>query len=132
MRTDDLYLVDLIESCLGIESFCGGKDFPAFVHDEQLRSAVLWKLVVIAEASTKLSAAARDRFTAMPWEQIRGLRNRMIHGYFTLEWSKVWEIVAHDIPMMRKHAETILADQFPEVYQKLLDRRTCGPPREDA
>jgi uncharacterized protein with HEPN domain len=89
MRTDDLYLVDLIESCEGIESFCRGKALGDFARDDQIRSAVLWKLVVIGEASLKLSPATRDRFVNTPWEQVRGFRNRMVHGYFTLDWPQV-------------------------------------------
>jgi uncharacterized protein with HEPN domain len=123
MRSDDLHLVDLIESAEAIDLLVRGLSLETFANDDRSRSAVLWKLVIVGEASSRLSSETRDQFVEVPWDQIRAFRNRMVHGYFTLRWSLVWEIATHGVPMMRRQAEAILARGFPDVYRQLQERR---------
>ncbi len=126
MRTDDLYLVDMVEAAQAIESFVGQETVDRFVRDAVTCSAVLWKLMIVGEAATKLSAETKALFTDIPWDQIRGLRNRMVHGYFTLDWSTLWDLVTTAIPALREQAERALAAQFPETYRRLQERRADG------
>ena len=128
MRTDDLYLVDIIESAQAVAAMIRGCDLPSFVGDDMLRSAVLWKLYVISEAAGKLSGELRELFTDVPWDQIRAFRNRLAHGYFTLQWDRVWDIAAQNTPTLRLQAEAILAERFPQVFRQLQDRRAHGSP----
>ena len=100
MRTDDLYLVDLLEAADAIARIVDQYDYPAFARDDVVRSAVLWKLYTISEASTKLAPRTRARFVDVAWDRIRGLRNRMAHGYFTLKWDEVWEIATESVPAL--------------------------------
>jgi len=123
MRSDDLYLVDLIEAAEGIDRILGDYDFETFARNDALRSAVLWKLYIISEASTKLSAGSRAHLEDIAWVEIRGFRNRLAHGYFTLAWDRVWEVAKHNAPLLRNHAEEILAREFPDVLRRLLERR---------
>ena len=123
MRTDDLYLVDVIESAALIADFLKGRTLESFTVDELTRSAVLWRLTVLTEAATKLSQKSRDSLREIPWEEIRGLRNRLIHGYFTLDWPLVWEIVTQAVPQLRLQAEKMLELESPDTYAKLLARR---------
>ena len=126
MRSDDLYLVDLIEAAEGVERLLGDHDFETFAHDDTIRSAVLWKLYIISEASTKLSARSRDRLKNIAWDEIRGFRNRLAHGYFTLAWERVWDVAKHNAPLLRSQAEEILAREFPDILRRLLERRSRG------
>lgn len=126
MRSDDLYLVDLIEAAEGVERLLDDRDFESFARDDTLRSAVLWKLYIISEASTKLSARSRDRLENIAWDEIRGFRNRLAHGYFTLAWKRVWNVAKQNAPLLRSQAEEILAREFPDILRRLLERRSRG------
>jgi hypothetical protein len=125
-RSDDLYLVDMIEASESIERIRHTKNRDTFDHDEAFRSAVLWNLYIIAEAASKLSMPTRDRFTGIPWDEVRGLRNRLAHGYFTLERDRLWEIVTVNLSVLKLEAESILADGFPAVHRELERRRREG------
>ena len=131
MRSDDLYLVDLIESAQSLELLLRDRDFRSFASDDALCSAVLWKLYVVSEASTKLSAQSRDRLKSVPWDEIRGFRNRLAHGYFTLQWDRVWQIAKHSAPLLRYQAEEILAREFPDIFRQLVERRSKAPDQTD-
>lgn len=126
MRSDDLYLVDLIEAAEDIERLLQDRDFPRFARDDQFRSAVLWKLFIISEASTKLSVASRDHLKNIAWDEIRGFRNRLAHGYFTLKWDRVWDIARNQASPLKTQAEQVLAKEFPNTYQQLVARRLRG------
>jgi uncharacterized protein with HEPN domain len=82
--------------------------------------------MIVGEASIKLSAQSRKAFVDAPWEQIRGFRNRMVHGYYTLKWAEVWQIVTEDMPRMGIRAEEILAEQYPDIFSKLQEMRAKG------
>jgi len=126
MRSDDLYLVDLIEAAEGVERLLGDREFETFAREDTIRSAVLWKLYIISEASTKLTARSRDRLENIAWDEIRGFRNRLAHGYFTLAWDRVWDVAKHNVPLLRSQAEEVLAREFPEILRRLLERRSRG------
>lgn len=127
MRTDDLYLVDLIESADALQAILRERDFAAFIADDTVRSAALWKLYVVAEACSRLSTGSRDRFLDVPWEQIRAFRNRMAHGYFTLAWDRIWSIITQSVPHLLSQAEVILSSDFPDVFKQLQERRSGSP-----
>jgi uncharacterized protein with HEPN domain len=79
-RSDDLYFVDIIEAADSVREFIKHATRETFVADEALRSAVLWKLYIVAEAVTRLSEQAEESALAATWQQVRGFRNRLAHG----------------------------------------------------
>jgi uncharacterized protein with HEPN domain len=125
MRTDDLYLVDLIDADDDIAATVAGMDAIAFAANREKRNAVLWGLVVIGEAAVKLSPKTRGEMANVPWDQVRAFRNRMIHGYFTLQWPIVWDIAALHLPPMRAEAIRILQKRFPLTFQSWEHTTRC-------
>ena len=127
MRTDDLYLIDILDAADAIALFLRETDFELFSRDDKCRSALLWKLMIIGEASTRLSQRCREAFREVPWDQIKGFRNVMVHSYFSLHWPEVWRIVTLEVPRLRRQAQQILAAEFPETYHEWQEERTDGP-----
>ena len=82
MRSDRLYLVEIVEAAEAIETFIRGVDAERFVRDDLVRSAVLHKLTVIGEAAARVSMPLRARFAEVPWSGIVGFRNIAVHAYF--------------------------------------------------
>jgi len=98
-----------LEACRAVERFAQGKDFAAYQGDEMLRAAVERKLEVIGEAFTKLADAEPEIVEKFPdLRKIVGLRNRIIHGYDTVDDEIVWDVVANKLPSLRRQVEEFL------------------------
>ena len=105
MRSDALYLADILDAIEAIERFVTGFDEARFLADELVQSAVLQKLSIIGEAAAKLSDATRDRLREIPWKEIIGFRNIAVHAYFSVDWRIVLVTVADDLPMLKRFVD---------------------------
>jgi uncharacterized protein with HEPN domain len=79
--------------------------------DEVLRLALTRAIEVIGEAAARVSIAARKEHPNIPWPQIVGVRNRLIHGYDTIDLRILWDIVTLDLPPLIAQLEAILPDE---------------------
>uniref|UniRef100_A0A7V5XGL9 DUF86 domain-containing protein n=1 Tax=Thermodesulfobacterium geofontis TaxID=1295609 RepID=A0A7V5XGL9_9BACT len=82
--------------------------YEQFLEDEKTKDAVVRNLEVIGESAYKIPEEIREEFSHIPWTQIISLRNRLIHGYFSIDYRIVWEIIKTDIPKLKKNIELIL------------------------
>lgn len=123
-RTADLYLVDILDAADAIARSLEGISFERFVGQAEKRDAVLWNLMILGEASTKLPADLTAERPDIPWQEIRGFRNRVIHGYFTLQWPIVWHIATAEVLRLREGAESLLAKKHPDVYRAWKEKRS--------
>ncbi len=108
MRSDALYLADILDAIEAIERFVTGFDEARFLADELVQSAVLQKLSIIGEAAAKLSDATRDRLPEIPWKEIIGFRNIAVHAYFSVDWRIVLVTVADDLPMLKRFVDVLV------------------------
>lgn len=102
-------LLDAAEACDAITGFVEGKDFAAFETDLLLRSGVERQLEIIGEALGR--AAHEDESIGPRLPELRGivgLRNRLIHGYDTVDDEIVWDIVQNKLPALRAELEALL------------------------
>lgn len=106
MRSDRLYLADILDAIKAIERFTSGIDEERFVADELIQSAVLQKLSVIGEAAARLSEATRAQKPEVSWKEIIGFRNVAVHAYFSVDWRIVFVTVNDDLPPL-KHSVTM-------------------------
>jgi uncharacterized protein with HEPN domain len=102
MRSDSLYLADILDAIEAIERFVTGFDEARFLSDELVQSAVLQKLSVIGEAAARLSDAARDGLPGIPWKEVIGFRNIAVHAYFSVDWRIVFVTVGDDLPVLKQ------------------------------
>ena len=121
-RTADLYLVDLLDAADAIARSVHGVSFDEFIGQNEKRDAVLWNLLIIGEASTKLPTDLTAALPDIPWDEIRAFRNRIVHGYFSLKWPIVWHIAAVEVPALRARAEVMLSDHYPATYSRWQER----------
>jgi uncharacterized protein with HEPN domain len=112
MRRDELYLEDIIEACDHVAGFIKDVSFDTFAKSELIRSAVLEKLIVIGEAVSRLSMEFRDRHPEVEWLAIAGLPNRIVHGYFQIDWTIIWTAATEETPSLRDQIAHILAEEF--------------------
>ena len=112
LRTED-YLEHIVDSSGDILSFTNGFTLEAFKADLRTQKAVVMSIIEIGEAATKIAASDPD-FVAqnddLPWSQMRGMRNRIAHGYFDIDLDIVWQTVVSAIPTLHQQAEALLDD----------------------
>jgi uncharacterized protein with HEPN domain len=101
MSKDETTLLDIEVAAQRIAEFVQGYTFERFVADEKTWSAVLYQIGVIGEAVKRLSESFRAAQPAIPWSQIAGMRNRVIHGYDAVDFERVWETLTESIPDLR-------------------------------
>jgi uncharacterized protein with HEPN domain len=104
---DDAVLLDIVKAARLAKAFTHGFDKPAFLADLKTQSAVLHQLLVLGEAVKRLSAEFRDRYPAIPWKAIAGMRNILIHHYDTVDLDEVWKTVSIDVPAMIEFADSV-------------------------
>ncbi|HEJ83305.1 MAG TPA: DUF86 domain-containing protein [Desulfobacteraceae bacterium] len=105
-----LFLQDIFDACMYIQEFVEGMDSDSFVLDEKTCSAVVQKFEVIGEATKSIPQFVREQYPHIPWKDMAGMRDRLIHGYFGIDYSLVWEAVKQDIPTLKFHVREILDD----------------------
>jgi uncharacterized protein with HEPN domain len=114
MRSEALYLTDILEAARSLELFLEGVSKEEFISDDMLRSSVVHKLIVIGEASNHLSIGLRSKYSELPWEDIIANRNFIVHGYFSISWNIVWETATeYAIPLQEK-VFAILEEEYPD------------------
>ena len=97
---DRLFLDHILDAIGNIQSFTSGGR-AAFITDRKTQSAVVRELEIIGEAVKNLSAALTSATPSVPWRQIAGTRDRLIHAYFKVDLDAVWSMVAQDLPQLR-------------------------------
>jgi len=100
MKNDRLYLDHILE-CIGwIESFTAeGRD--AFFKDRKTQSAVLSELQTLAESTQRLSDEFKGQYPNIPWQNMAGFRNVIVHDYLGIKLGRVWEIIEVDLRMLK-------------------------------
>lgn len=122
MQREKLYLQDIVEAISAIENFLQNIEKGEFLASDLLQSAVIHKLMIIGEASARLSDELKLRYPETPWKKIVGLRNITAHAYFTIDWEAVWSTVTNHLKPLRKEVTEILKNEFPD-FELRTDRK---------
>ena len=103
------HIADAIERAM---RYIGGlADLAALEQDERAQDAVVRTITVIGEAAVRIQKEAPEFVAAhpeLPWSQMRGIRNKVVHDYFDVAWDVVWDTVKQDLPPLLKQIESLL------------------------
>lgn len=97
---DNIRLRHMLDSALEAVKFADGKSREDLDNDRKLVLAIMKSIEIIGEAASKVSENCQVENDKIPWRDIIGMRNRMIHGYFEVNHDIVWETVQTDIPRL--------------------------------
>ena len=110
-RSPLAYLSDIVESCHAIETALRGVDLATYGSNRLIRSAVESEFTIIGEAVgslTRLDPQATARISHA--RMIVGFRNQLTHDYAAIDDTTVWAIAVHDVPVLRRECEALLAE----------------------
>jgi len=94
------YLDEIIEASEKIERFTDGMSYEEFVEDQKTVDAILRNFEVIGEAAKNVPEGFRREYNHVPWSEMAGMRDKLIHGYATIELRIVWTTVQEEIPSL--------------------------------
>ncbi len=100
MSRDPAYLLDILDAARLAQEFVEGMDQEAFNGDLKTQSAVIRQLEIVGEATRRLSTAFRSAHPKIPWQEMAGMRSRLIHNYNQVNLKLVWEVVQNDLPTL--------------------------------
>ena len=99
-RTPTLLVEDIIDSCQKILTYTSGLNFDQFINDSKTVDAVIRNFEIIGESANRLPEEFKEKYKDIDWHRIRGFRNRIIHDYFGIDYSIVWQIKETFLPEM--------------------------------
>jgi uncharacterized protein with HEPN domain len=104
------FVEDILDAMDKSEVLVEGFTYLEFEEDFRTNFAVIRALEIIGEATKRLPMGVRDQYPEIPWTGMAGMRDRIIHGYDTVDLQIVWDVVKQDIPEIKPRIQQILAD----------------------
>lgn len=96
------YLEDILDSINKISMFIDGVSQEMFIRDEKTVYAVIRSLEIIGEAAKKVPENIRSKYPKIPWREMTGMRDKLIHDYIGVDLMVVWRTIQEDIPGIEK------------------------------
>lgn len=106
MDKDLVYKKHIKDSIEYIEKFLKNKVFEDFVNDRMMQNAVVRELEIVGEAVKRLSSYFKEHNSQIEWIKIGGMRDRLVHDYFKIDYKIVWNTVHDDLPKLKAALES--------------------------
>jgi uncharacterized protein with HEPN domain len=113
MKRRDLrdYLQDILDAVNDIERFVTDMSYEQFIKDKKTLNAVVRSIEVIGEASKRLPLSLKAKNSELPWKEITGMRDKLIHAYFGMDTETIWKTVKENIPQLKQTIKKMAKDQ---------------------
>ncbi|MBI5701797.1 DUF86 domain-containing protein [Candidatus Saganbacteria bacterium] len=108
MGNNQVYLSHIFEAIEKIEQYLSGKSQEILFQDDMRLDAVVRELEIIGEAAKNISADFCKKNPSIPWQDMVGMRNRLIHEYFGVDRKVVWDTCKTDLPILKKLLSPII------------------------
>jgi uncharacterized protein with HEPN domain len=109
VKNKDIYLSDILSAIESIEGFVKGMDAEKFAKDDKTSSAVIRKFEIIGEAVKKVDQSLRDNTTDIPWKEMAGMRDKLIHFYSGVDYNLVWQTIKIRLPQVKESIKKLLS-----------------------
>ena len=109
-REIKLLLEDMLEAAQKILSYTAGMSFDNFINDDKTVDAVVRNFEIIGEAANRVPEDFKLEYPEVEWRRMTGLRNRIIHEYFGVDYATVWKIKEENVPELTDYIQQALDD----------------------
>lgn len=109
-RNLEVFIKDILESIGRIESYTKNKTEDDFFDNYEKQDAIMKRLEVIGEAVKHIPKDFKEKHSKIPWKDIAGMRDKLIHEYFGVIMERVWDVAKKDIPKLKKQIQKLLED----------------------
>ncbi|MCD6171773.1 MAG: DUF86 domain-containing protein [Thermoplasmata archaeon] len=111
-RDYKLFIKDIVDAIESIEEFVAGMSYEEFVGDDKTKSAVIRKFEIIGEATKNIPDEIKEKYPKLPWKEMAGMRDRLIHGYFGIDTKLVWDTIHEELPLLKPDIEEVLQKEM--------------------
>lgn len=108
MSRDLSYVADILEAAQLVQTFIAGIDQEVFEQDLMRQSAVIRQIEIIGEATKRLSDEFRTNYPDIPWRQMAGMRDILIHAYHHVDLAEVWYTATEAVPVLVQKIKPLL------------------------
>ncbi len=107
IKSDLAYIEHILDCIRKINEFSKGLSLKEFRKNELVQDAVIRNIEIIGEASKKISSDTKQTYYKIPWKEIAGMRDKLIHDYLGVDVDVVWKTIKTDIPVLEKFISEI-------------------------
>lgn len=105
-----LFIEDISESVRLIEKYIGGLSKGDLDNNQELKDSIVRRLEIIGEAVKNIPDDFKEKYPEVPWKKIAGLRDIIIHAYFSIDLDIMWDIIKKDLPYLKEKIQKIKKD----------------------
>jgi len=102
MKSHEVFIEDILHAIAAIEGFVNNLSFQEFKEDDKTSSAVIRKLEIIGEAAKNVPDDIKNKYAGIPWKEMAGMRDKLIHFYFGVDYNLVWQTIQTRLPEIKK------------------------------
>jgi uncharacterized protein with HEPN domain len=117
MSPDSAWLADMLKAAREAQGYLGEMSREEFMADGRTQRAIELLIVIIGEAAGKVSEAARSTLPELPWRNIVGMRNRLVHHYFKADLVLVWQVASVHLPVLIAAIESQTDEQDIQITE---------------
>ena len=103
-----IYLKDINNAIDSIKKFIQGMNLEQFKNDDKTSSAVIRKFEIIGEATKNIPDVIKERYPQIPWKDITGMRDKLIHAYSEVDLNLVWKTIQQRLPELKSFLDDTL------------------------
>ena len=107
-KEDSVYLRHILDAVSRIEDYTKGIEYKNFMENHLIQDGVIRQIEIIGEATKRLSDKTRDNYPDVPWQDMTGMRDKLIHDYLGADIDAVWDTVKEDIPILKNKLKDLL------------------------
>ncbi|MDQ0220654.1 DUF86 domain-containing protein [Peribacillus cavernae] len=109
-REPKVFLEEIFIAAEKVEKYTKGLSYDDFLDNDLVSDAVIKNVLVIGEASKNIPEEVRQANPHIEWRKMAGMRDMMIHGYFSINYRIVWDVVTNKIPSIKQQVEQLLKE----------------------